>query len=170
MNETFQIPVIHIIRNPYDVIASQQRVKFHWLYNLQHFKDQKNLVGFVKEKFDFDLLDTKSLNDIEVLALRWCLENVLPLQAWEPYQYKHRIVKHEDLRNDLHVFIDLCNEFNIEPLANIEKEYIRPSSKTHPKSNIIDITRTDKKFTSEEMIKISTILKIFECELYPIIH
>lgn len=170
MNETFKIPVIHIIRNPYDVIASQQRVKFPWLYNLEHFKNQSDLVKLVKEKFDFDLLKPDKLSSLEILAVRWCLENVLPLQVFEPYLYKHRIIKHEDLRNDLQIFLSLCKDFDINPISNIEKEYKRPSSKTHPKSTIIDNTKTDKQFTSEEMIQINTILKIFECKLYPIIE
>lgn len=37
MNENFKIPVIYIIRNPYDILASQQWVMFPWLYNLNHF-------------------------------------------------------------------------------------------------------------------------------------
>ena len=37
VNETYNIPVIHIIRNPHNVIRSQQRVKFPLLYNLDHF-------------------------------------------------------------------------------------------------------------------------------------
>ena len=170
INETFKIPVIHIIRNPYDVLASQQRVKFPWLYNLEYFKNQKELVQAVKELFNFDLLeDTNKLTAIETLTIRWCLENVLPLQVWESYQYKHRVLKHEDLRNDLQVFLDLCEEFDIDPLDNIEKEYKRPSSKTHPKSNIIDNTETNKKFTLEEKGQINGILNIFQCKLYPIV-
>src|SRR5690606_880062 len=168
MNETFKIPVIHIIRNPYDVIASQQRVKFPWLYNLEHFKNQKELVQTIKELFNFDLLeDTKSITPIETLTVRWCLENVLPLQVWEPYQYKHRIIKHEDLRNDIQIFIDLCKEFDIKPLENIDKEYKRPSSKTHPKSTVINKNLNALKFTREELQKINKLLDIFKCNLYP---
>jgi hypothetical protein len=170
MNEKFQIPVIHIIRNPYDVIASQQRVKFPWLFNLEHFKNQTELVKLVKEKFNFDLLKTEDLSALEILTLRWCLENVLSLQVFEPYQYKHRVIKHEDLRNDLQIFLNLCKDFNITPIANIGKEYKRPSSKTHPKSTIIDNTKNDEKFTLEEMHRINGMLKVFQCKLYPIIE
>lgn len=168
INENFKVPLIHIIRNPYDVLASQQRVKFPWLYNLEHFKQQKDLVQVVKENFKFDLIeDTKAFTPLEILTVRWCLENVLPLQILEPYQYKHRIVKHEDLRSDIQVYLDLCIEFDVEPLSNIEKEYQRPSSKTHPNSDIRIGNLTHKKSKSQNYIEINSVLDIFKCILYP---
>ena len=148
INETFKIPVIHIIRNPYDVLTSQQRVKFPWLYNLDYFKNQPDLVALVEEQFNFDLHRTEALSPLEILTVRWCIENVLPLQVWEPNKYKHRILKYEDFRNDIRVFLEFCKEFNIEPLPNIEKEYERPSSKTHPKSNVINKDSKDLMFYS----------------------
>ena len=168
MNKNFEIPLIHIIRNPYDVLASQRRVNFPWLYNLNHFKKQDDLVALIIEEFNFDLRHTEVFSPLEILTLRWCLENVLPLQTFEPYQYKHRIVRHEDLRNDLNVFLDICKEFNLEPIDDIEKEYKRPSSKTHPRSKIIDPTKKDQKFNEEELGQINRILNIFRCDLYPI--
>lgn len=168
MNETFQIPVLHIIRNPYDVLASQQRVKFPWLYDLKYFKQQVDLVNLVQQRFNFDINKTDSYNNLEILTIRWCLENVLPLQVFEPYQYKHRIVRYEDLRKDLSLFLDICKEFDLKPLDNIEREYTRPSSKIHPRSSIIDPTNKDKKFNEEERGQISRILNVFKCDLYPI--
>src|SRR5690606_27664684 len=44
INAEFDIPLIHIIRNPYDTIRSQQQVKFPWLYDLSHFAKQEKLV------------------------------------------------------------------------------------------------------------------------------
>ncbi|WP_313113725.1 sulfotransferase domain-containing protein [Aequorivita sediminis] len=168
INENFKVPLIHIIRNPYDVLNSQQRVKFPWLYNLEHFKQQSDLVELVKENFKFDLIeDTKYFTPLDILTVRWCLENVLPLQILEPYQYKHRIVKHEDLRSDIQVFLNLCKEFDIEPLSEIEQEYQRPSSKTHPKSAIINKEKNNLRFTVEELNEINTLLDIFKCNLYP---
>lgn len=171
INEAFKIPVIYIIRNPYDVLASQQRVNFPWLYNLDHFKNQKELVALVKKQFNYDLLeDTKEITPLEILTLRWCLENVLPLKIGEPYQYKHRILKYEALRDDISIFLDLCKEFDIKPLANIEKEYQRPSSKTHPKSNIINKRAENIKLSLEELQVVNKLLDTFECNLYPRKH
>lgn len=171
INETFKIPVIHIIRNPYDVLASQQRVNFPWLYNLDYFKNQKELVAIVKERFNYDLLvNTTTITPLEILTLRWCLENVLPLTIAEPYQYKHRILKYEDLRDDISVFLGLCKEFDIKPLANIEEEYQRPSSKTHPKSTVINKHAKNIKLTSKELQVVNKLLDTFDCNLYPRKH
>lgn len=170
INETYKIPLVHVIRDPYDVLASQQRVQFAWLYNLEHFKSQPELVKLVMEKFNFDLLDMKGFSSLEILTVRWCLENVLPLQIFEPYCYKHKILKHEDLRNDIQVFLDLCKEFDLVPMANIEKEYTRPSSKTHPRSAIIDKDAKTKGFSAEELLSINIVLDIFKCKLYPRKH
>lgn len=170
MNEAFKIPLIHVLRNPYDVLASQQRVRFPWLYNLEHFKSQNKLVAFVKEKYNVDLLNTKTLSDLELLTMRWCLENVIPLQQPEPYSYKHRIVKHEDLRKNIHIFLDICKEFDIKPMENIIEEYRRPSSKTHPKSNVINKNAKYKDFNKTELEQINNILDAFRCEIYPRKH
>lgn len=168
INETFKIPLIHIIRNPYDVLASQQRVQFPWLYNLGHFKNQPNLVALVKKEFHFDITNTASFGRIELLTTRWCLENVVPLQVFEPLQYKNRILRHEDLRNDINIYLEMCKEFNLEPIDDIAREFTRPSSKTHPRSTIINPEKTDTKFKQEELKQINRILHIFRCELYPI--
>lgn len=167
MNEAFKIPLLHVIRNPYDVLASQQRVKFPWLYNLEHFKNQEKLVTWVKETYNVDLLNIEHLSDLEKLTLRWCLENVIPLQQSEPYAYKHRIVKHEELRKDVQVFLDICKEFNLKPMANINEEYGRPSSKTHPRSNIINKNSKYKDFDKIELEQINKLLDVFKCTLYP---
>lgn len=168
MNETFQIPLLHIIRNPYEVLASQQRVKFPWLYNLNHFKNQPDLVALVRQKFNFDIGKTDSCTHLEILAIRWCLENIVPLQVIEPYQHKHRIVRHEELRNDINVFLDICEEFNLKPMDAIEKEYVRPSSKTFSGSTIIDPAKQEQKFASEDLVQINHILNLFKCELYAV--
>ena len=71
MNEQFNIPVLHLIRNPYEVIDSQRRVKFPWLYDLSRFQKQEKLVTYVKERFQFDLNSTKALTDLQ--RSLWCV-------------------------------------------------------------------------------------------------
>jgi len=136
LNEHFQVPLIHIVRNPYDVIRSQQRVKFPWLYDLSYFQNQKNLVALIQENFNFDLSDKRNYDRVEKLALRWCVENMIPLKVQKPKQYKSQLIKHEDLRNDINVYLELCKNFDIEPINNIEKQYKRPSTKAHPDSAV----------------------------------
>ena len=167
INEHFKIPVIHIIRNPYDVIKSQQRVKFPWLYDLNHFAAQNHLVDLVQQQFNFDLKEINNLDEVEILALRWCIENVIPLQVEEPYQYKSVIVRHEELRADVAVFKNLCKQFDLKPMTNIEHEYKRPSSKAHPKSEVRNTDAVQKKLTEDELLKINAILDQFEVKLYP---
>ena len=55
INEHFGIPLVHIIRHPYSVIYSQQRVNFPWLYDMTHFAKQENLIALVKEISGIDL-------------------------------------------------------------------------------------------------------------------
>jgi hypothetical protein len=166
INEHFQIPLIHIVRNPYDVIKSQQRVKFPWLFDLNHFKDQELLINLIQENYGFNLIENRKYDEVEKLAIRWCLENMIPLNVHEPRRYKSQLVKHEDLRNDINVFLELCENFDLEPVNNIEKEYIKPSSKAHPKSDVRGASQAIEKLEREELQKINSILDLFKVELY----
>jgi len=167
MNEHFQIPLIHLLRNPYDVIHSQQRVKFSWLYDLSHFQQQEKLVELVYSKFKIKLNEVHQYSEVEVLAIRWCLENVIPLQERASYPYKAKVVKHENLRNDISLFLELCHYFDLEPIPNLEERYHAPSSKTHPRSEVRGPASSSEKLTGRELREINTILDIFNCELYP---
>lgn len=167
MNEHFQIPLIHLLRNPYDVLHSQQRVKFQWLFDLSHFQQQEELMELVKSKFNFDLKENLKYTELEILCIRWCLENVIPLQVKSAYSFKAKIVRHEDLRNDINLFLDLCNYFDLEPISNLPEKYRAPSSKTHPRSEVRGPISDSVKFSQEELRDINGILDIFKCDLYP---
>lgn len=167
MNDHFQIPLIHILRNPYDVIHSQRRVKFSWLYDLSHFQQQEELVELVYSEFEINLNEIDKYSENEILALRWCLENVIPLQGRPSYSYKAKIVRHEELRNDIDLFLDLCKYFDLEPISNLAEKYNLPSSKTHPRSEIRGGEGSVDKFSNTELKEINNILDIFNCELYP---
>jgi len=167
MNENFGIPLIHILRNPYDVIHSQQRVRFPWLYDLSHFQKQEEFVAMVNSLYKINLKEIDNYSEIQVLALRWCLENVIPLQVKPPYAFKAKVVYHEELRNDIQQFRDLCEYFNLEPIQDLSKKYNLPSSKTHPRSEIRGAEGNQDKFSKRETKDINNILDIFNCELYP---
>ncbi|SOC78559.1 hypothetical protein SAMN06296241_0069 [Salinimicrobium sediminis] len=166
MNEHFQIPLIHILRNPYDVIHSQQRVRFSWLYDLSHFLKQEELVELVYSKFKVNLNEVDKYSEIEVLAIRWCLENVIPIQVREPYSYKSKIVYHEHLRSDMDNFLELCEYFGLQPINDLSKKYSLPSSKTHPGSEIRGSVINQAKFSPQQYREINGILDKFKCELY----
>lgn len=168
MNEAFKIPVIHILRNPYDVIRSQQRSYFAWLIDLSHFIKQKKLVELIKNKFDFDLTNFEKYSRIEKLTIRWCIENVIPLEVLEPYQYRSKVIKYEDLIEDVSVFKNLCQQFDLKPIDNIDIIYRKPSSKTH-KNSIIRTNKLGKAdWTLEELKQVNQILITFKTQLYPL--
>lgn len=166
MNAHFQIPVIHLLRNPYDVLHSQQRVRFSWLYNLSHFQMQEELVKLVYEQYNININEISNYSELEVLAIRWCLENILPLQVRDPYTYKSKIVYYENLRNDISLFQELCRFFELQPIKDLSEKYNVPSSKTHPGSEIRGTIRKQSKFTSQEYREINSILDVFGCILY----
>ncbi|GGH45960.1 hypothetical protein IA57_09835 [Mangrovimonas yunxiaonensis] len=167
VNEHFKIPLIHILRNPYDVIASQQRVAFPWLFNLEYFKEQEHLVDLVLELFGFDLKTITQYSNIETLAIRWCLENVIPLEVQDAYKFKSRIVRHEILTSRVGEFLDLCDFFHLNPIQGIEREFHRPSSKTHPKSQVRKQGYKPNRLTNSDIKKVNAILDTFETQLYP---
>ena len=167
MNAEFGIPVIHIIRNPYDVIRSQQQVKFPWLYDLSHFVKQEKLVNLIKERFNYDISKYKSLSDIEILTLRWCIENVIPLEVFEPYKGKASVIRYEDLSKNIEIFYELCDTYKLEPVSDLQRYFKHPSSKTHPESSIY--TKNVKKniLPNRALIGINKILEAFNTKLYP---
>jgi hypothetical protein len=167
INETYDIPVIHLIRNPYNVIKSQQKVKFPWLYDLSHFANQESLVALIKTKFNLDITEYKNLSDLEKLTLRWCIENVLPIDCFESYTNNVKIIRYEELLSNIKTYQNLCEEFNIEPISNLEDFYIKPSSKTHPESNLLKAHKEPVVWTQDELMKVNKILDGFKSTLYP---
>jgi len=167
MNESFQIPVIHMIRDPYDVLHSQQRANFPWLKDLSRFVEQENLVTLIKDHYNFDIKNLESLTILQILTLRWCIENVIPLEVLEPYEHLSQIVRYEDLFGDINVFYKLCKDFDLEPMQDVEKIYRKPSTKTHTGSSIRRNEPKQLMYTQEEFKQINEILDTFQTQLYP---
>lgn len=166
INSHFKIPVLFIIRNPYDVIASQNRVKFAWLYDLSYFKNHKDLSSILEQKYDFSWNELDRYSDIQKLALRWCIENKVVFDIHEISNPSFRILKYEDLKNNINLFLSICKEFNLKPLDNITTIYNRPSSKTHPKSNIRTNESSGSLLGDENTIEINAILHKFKIARY----
>ena len=168
MNEAFKIPVIHIIRNPYDVIRSQQRANFSWLTDLSHFANQEQLVALIKDNFNLDITNYETHTHIEKLTIRWCIENVIPLEVLEPYQYHSKVIKYEALLADINIYKNLCKEFNLKPIKDIDFVYRKPSSKTHKDSVIRTKKAKESDWTNDELKQVNKILNMFKTRLYPI--
>lgn len=166
INAEFNIPLIHIIRNPYDIIRSQQQVKFPWLYDLSHFATQEKLVKLIQDRFNYDITQFEKLTDVEILTLRWCIENVIPLEVLEPYSGKAIVVRYEDLLGNVNLFYELCAAFNLEPVTNLEKHFKQPSTKTHPNGAIYKKNKERLMLSDSVLLAINKILDIFETKLY----
>ena len=99
-------------------------------------------------------------------ALRWCIENVIPLEVLEPYSKQAAVVRYEDLSSNINLFYDLCDAFNLELISNLKQHFKQPSSKTHPASAWL--RQGDKKnmLTYIDISKINRILDVFKTQLY----
>lgn len=159
----FKIPVIFIIRNPYDVLASQQRVKFPWLYDLSWFENQMELCELIKCNYNYDLHKEKPSSDFEKLSLRWCIENSVPFLNTNA---NFEVMKYETVKADIEVYLNFCVRYNLEPLDNIHEAFKQPSSKTHNKSQIITGKIPQRLLSSEEYKILNTYLDIFKIDLY----
>ncbi|MDB9961754.1 sulfotransferase domain-containing protein [Oceanihabitans sp.] len=166
ISETYGIPVIHLLRNPYDVIKSQQKVKFPWLYDLSHFAKQDALVALIKDQFELDITRYEAFSDIKILTLRWCIENVLPLEVFEDYTKHVTVIRYEALFSNIEVFYKLCDEFKVEPIDNLKDYYKKPSTKTHPDSRMRMEKKEPSLWSEIELNTINNVLDSFKTTLY----
>jgi hypothetical protein len=166
MSSEFGIPVIHIIRNPYDVIRSQQQVKFPWLYDLNYFLQQEELVNLIARIYNYDIHNYKSLSEVQILALRWCIENVIPIEEFKNYTEQITVVRYEELSNDINYFYDICRDFNLEVDPNLPLKYRQPSSKTHPESYTYKRNLKTNILPESTLREINRILDAFGTTLY----
>ncbi|WP_225035566.1 sulfotransferase domain-containing protein [Winogradskyella sp. SM1960] len=170
VNNTFNIPTMHIIRNPYEVINSQLRVSFPWLIDLTCFANQPKLVSLIQDTFDFDISNFNTLNVTQRLTLRWCIENVLPLEVLQQPKNQFEVVRHEQLLKNINLFYGLCERYDLEPLSDIRTRYTKPSSKMHPRSQLLDGTVVQKPILdADKMTDINEILMKFRSTLYPVV-
>jgi hypothetical protein len=163
MTNEFEIPVLFVIRNPYDVLVSQCQVKFPWLLDLSWFKGQDALCDLIYREYDYDLREERELTDFETLCLRWCIENSIPFLN---NQHDFKVVRYEAIKEDIGVFLDICKAYGLKPLSNIDSVFSKPSSKTHKKSDIITGKVSKRALSSEQYIQLNTFLDIFKIDLY----
>lgn len=165
MYSHFRMPTIYLVRNPYDTILSQNRVKFPWLYSLDHFRNNEEVTRLLKEEYNFSF-DQKEFNDLEKLAVRWCIENCELFQINEMEKVPFLKVKYEDLIKNVALFRQVCEIFNLQPIDTLEDNYRNPSSKTHPKSKIHNKSICQPIFSKEELQVINVILDQFQIDFY----
>lgn len=166
LNQHFNIPVVHVIRNPIDVINSQQRVKFPWLYDLSYFYDQEELNNLIYDKYNINIKEYKEKSEVEILALRWCIENVFLLNHLLPQKSSsYHLIRYEEFKQDVNKYKELCDSLDIQVADNIENKYKQFSSKTHPKSSLRGETNYQN-ITDQEIKIIHNVLNRFDQSLY----
>ncbi len=163
ISDEFGIPILFIIRNPYDVVASQSRVKFPWLYDLSWFQKQHVLCDLIKTTYGYDLCEELPVSDFEKLCLRWCIENSVPFLS---KKQNFEFLKYEDVKGNIEVYLNLCKTYHLEPLLNIHEVFKQPSSKTHRNSEIITGKVPTLKLSSKEFVILNYYLDIFRIDFY----
>lgn len=167
MNATFEIPIIHMIRNPYAVIQSQLQVNFPWLTDMRHFAGQPKLVKLIHDYASLNIKDLSGFSKVQLLALRWCIENVIPLELLPSAKGHYEVVRYEDLFEDLQYFYQLCDRFDLQPISSLEQDYRFPSSKTHSRSALLTKKSSYSMDSTSDLDAIQGILNTFKTQLYP---
>ncbi len=163
MAHRFQVPVVYIRRDPYTTLHSQQRVKFPWLFNLDKFREQKELVDRVSEIGGKGLFE-KELNPLQQLSLRWAIENLLPFhprfQSSETINITY--LDYHMMKGNIPAYRELLDKLGLQVPVDLADRLGKPSSKTHPRSIIhSDRTPDIALFTQREKAEIDSILEMF---------
>lgn len=159
--EHFNYPTIVLIRNPYSVIHSQNRVKFPWLYDLSAFAENDILYQYLLKSTSIDLRNDE-FEDFEKLVIRWGIENALyPIHDHPNLS----IYKYEDLRNDYALIENLMLKANMNIPNNLRTFLREPSSKTHKNSDIF-LGDTASGLDANEQTRIKEILSKFPVQHY----
>lgn len=74
---TFAIPIVFVIRNPFSVIRSQ--LNFGWDHRLDGYIEQKKIQKFLKDECSLSYLNSLETT-LERLTARWCIENLIAIR------------------------------------------------------------------------------------------
>jgi hypothetical protein len=160
----YNLPAVYIRRNPYSTIYSQNRVGFPWLFDLEKFKNQPEIVNGVKQLCGSDILN-QELTNLQKLALRWAIENIFPFNYFRhPEKYSQLIfLEYESIKGNLDVYTNLLHRLCLQPPQDLIRQFHRPSSKTHPRSTILsgEAGEASPLFNGARMEEIDEILNLF---------
>src|SRR5690606_40393967 len=97
------------------VLHFQKRSSFPWLQDLHLFSEQQELVALIKHTYGLDLTQADSYSVTERRTIRWCIENVLPLELWKFQESEsYHVVRYEALFSDVQAFLDLCARVQLQ--------------------------------------------------------
>jgi hypothetical protein len=164
MVQRFNLPSVYIRRNPYSTIFSQKRVDFPWLTDLTRFKNDPAIAKGVADMCGRDLLK-KDLTYLQLLALRWAIENLLPFHMFPATAASSQLIcmEYETLKGNMDQYINLLDQVGLQAPQDLAGQFRKPSSKTHPRSSIIVGENSDDSelFIAAELEEIDEILNHF---------
>ncbi len=160
--KNIQVPVIKIVRNPESVLLSQLRVKFPWLFELNHFAANEELFKYVLANAQIDL--SEKYDEFESLVIRWAIENALfPAIDGVP------LYRYEDLSSNYSLVGEVMKNAGMVIPSDLNYRLSRPSSKTHPRSVIRNKHKeSEKKMTELQKSTMKAILSKFPNNPYPL--
>lgn len=156
----FDVPLVYIVRDPYSCLFSQKRVSFPWLYELDLFREDPIVHSkLVNQGID---LDHHDYSNLEKLAIRWGIENLLFREKWLSHP-SFNLLRYEDVAGNPDRIRKLIDRIGLKAPENLEKIVGIPSSKTHPKSELrrAKTIPSANQFTQKEIAQIEQILSIF---------
>ena len=154
-------PILFVVRNPYQVIHSQNRVKFPWLYDLGVFAKNEKLCSDLYEHTGI-VLKCEVFSDFEKLVIRWGIENCLYALPSHPNLFFH---KYEDLKKDHTIIPSLMLKVKMEVPDNLSEIIQKPSSKTHKHSTVFYNT-SDLTLNQDQKNIVKSILSRFPHQYY----
>lgn len=163
----FQYLPVYLVRNPFAVVASQQRhgnwSEFHWQ---KHFPENMAFNEYFTKHLDF--LKTLTTPEESLMAI-WALSNNVPLNSknnnikWITVNYENLLLNSEE------ELYRIFNRWNQKIPDTVYSQLKIPSKTTKagsPVSGMKQLEHWKTKFNSDQINKMLEVLKYFEIKAY----
>jgi hypothetical protein len=160
-----------ILRHPCATIASQIKtgIRGYFLSEKQELDQEKILkeLGKIEELHTLDLSNISFAEQIELLALNWAVDSIIPLSKPEPHQWY--LLTYEDLLLNEKELENILNELNEDNQINqIRKKLLVPSFQTigtdFKGCSNHQILKWKKYLSNRQIEKISNVLSKFNID------
>jgi hypothetical protein len=179
IQKRFHFPgIVLLVRHPFGVVSSLKRLDW-WRSDLEEFLDERSgdlfadypeLREYVRQAAD--LLDAAPGSDLRRkvgrTAIRYCMENYVPIRQHLNKQCSYRILRYEDLRNDpVGRASELCQQLGIPFTRRHRRQTGKRSRTSSPGLPPSGPAHDDPPgLPEEERELISRILRIFKLETF----
>lgn len=117
---TFNMPALHVYRDPRAVIASIKKTRWHWLF--EHLELRKQLLRQRDGRADFfnqwtdEILEYDRDDAVARVAAYWALTERFVQQSYTGYQGRFALVSYEQLAQEREkVFAEILQRLNLRP-------------------------------------------------------